>query len=1016
MMCQALAAMRFDFLLAIYVWTLDSPKLFKMVNDLMHHPLRDQGAGGISAELRHCLPFIKYLDTALDQLPDKYHFAGQVNRGVKWAYPAPKPPTADPPREGEHNPEGYFFQGREFYFYEFKSAATNFDTMYMNSFCGTRGPRTIFTIQASNCYLVKPFSHFPEESEVLFRPLTRFCVVSSRRSLRPEHLLEDANSTDPPLGGIPDQINLVQILDNDDDDSDLEDVEPEPEPDAEAFPPKLAALNFEPVRGEVVKQVLGRGPKWEELCARVHSSSDRDAETGRHLIVESITEITNDALNKRFLLKRKEMARVGGASGGAGLGMSFDGAETLFKFHGTSSDSAEKIYKWGFAIPKNFTTDQEVLIVKPGRAPERATVEGRRSASMYRVKKRGSGDVITLSSNLLWYRANAPDPAGDEFEGYDEGHTGSDPDAEGKNLLLLGGAVYFATESSKSGAYTADTLILCELAMGRVMRVTESHHSMDYYELHEREGFDSMFIPKGAMHEDSDSDDGEEHGLKYDEFAIFHPHQAIPRFEIKFRTPQVDTAIEVAARANEHGSDKPQIGVGSTVYKGGKKGKVTYVNQGEHRGRDVSGFLDVEWAGGWGGLGGGVEEYINPSELSLPTFATELQGGQLATTRAVLASKDSSADQVEQAAALLAQLCWEDQAGKRCLNSSATWDCVSAAIRNSASETTLWQLFRLLANYTYKVTGFEKAEEMCRHASWALTLESEFLWQKASFTLCNISAGISLKDGPLPTALQDEIIGRLSGVLKKAKTAMSRLCAIIALRNFMNRRIPGLPWATVAQTMEESAWRLKDWLIAVLGLSRNAMIEGEGSRLQRAASVERGHFPQKLRDLYCGNLDPTNAWNNDKEARDLVYLNLKYFGTPGHDVERMAEAAAQHLQHLAGLRLSGHELVAYLFYIPYAFSQMPDSSTLCAEICQRSGPSIEALCRQLNKDGPTASPSRMYVCGCFGDFVEKAGQSRFMGFSMYQTVVKWKPLREQGTKQLGTRGQEKGFAGEGSAA
>lgn len=997
--------MRFDFLLAIYIWTIDSPKLFKLVNEMMHHPLRDQGPGGISKSLRHCLPFIKYLDTALEHLPDKYHFAGQVNRGVKWAYPAPKPPTTEPPREGEHNPEGYFFPGREFYFYEFKSAATNFDTMYMESFCGTRGPRTIFTIQACQCYLVKPFSHFPEEAEVLFRPLARFCVAASRRSLKPEHLLEDPNSTAAPLGGIPDQINLVQVTDDDDDDDDFGEMEPETD-DHEAMPPKFTALNFTPVRGEVVKQVLGPGSQWEELCARVHSSSDRDGETGRHLIIESITEITNDALNKRFLQRRKEMARVGAPAGGAGLGMSFEGAETVFKFHGTSSDSAETIYESGFAIPKNFNTDQEVLIVSPDHAPELATVQGRRSASMYRVKKRGSGDELTLPSSLLWYRADAPDPAGDDFEGYEEGHTAADPDG-GESLLLLGGAVYFATESSKSGAYTENTLILCELAMGKVMRVTESHHNMDYYELHERQGYDSMFIPAGSMHEDSDSDDGEEHGLKYDEFAIYHPHQAIPRFEIKFRTPKVDSAIEVAERASKHGSGTPQMIVGSTVYKGKKKGKVTYINAGEHAGQDVSGFLDVDWGGG------NIEEYIDPSQLSLPTFRTELQGGKLATVTGVLANPNSSADEVEEAAALLAQLCWEDQAGKQRLNSILSWDSVSRAIQNSASETTLWQLFRLVANYTYQARDFDKALEICTQASWALTLESEFLWQKAAFALCNISAGISLTDGPLPIALQDEIIERLSRTLSKAKTPMSRLCAIIALRNFMSRNIPGLPWAIIAQTMEESAWRLKDWLAAVLGLARNVLSKDAG--LQRASSANRGHFPARLHDLYCGKLDPTNAWNHDKDTRDLVYLCLRYFETPEHEVQRMANATAQHLQDLQVLRLSGHELVSYVFYIPYALERI-GGRPFCAEICRLASPSIEALCNQLNKDGPTATPSQMFVCGCFGDLVEKGGGRRYIRDSMYKTIVSWKPLRKQGEAKLGRRKQEKGYASEGAAA
>ena len=43
---------------------------------------------------------------------------------------------------GDHDPETYFYKGREFYSYDFKSSSTNFDVMYEDDFCGTSGVST----------------------------------------------------------------------------------------------------------------------------------------------------------------------------------------------------------------------------------------------------------------------------------------------------------------------------------------------------------------------------------------------------------------------------------------------------------------------------------------------------------------------------------------------------------------------------------------------------------------------------------------------------------------------------------------------------------------------------------------------------------------------------------------------------------------------------------------------------------------------------------------------------------
>ena len=99
---------------------------------------RGKGAGGMSDNLRACMPFIKYLDTALDQLPEQFNFTGRCLRGIKWVFPS----------EEDHDPEEYFKQGKRITFYEFKSSSRKMELMYEPHFCGKEGSRTIFDIQA----------------------------------------------------------------------------------------------------------------------------------------------------------------------------------------------------------------------------------------------------------------------------------------------------------------------------------------------------------------------------------------------------------------------------------------------------------------------------------------------------------------------------------------------------------------------------------------------------------------------------------------------------------------------------------------------------------------------------------------------------------------------------------------------------------------------------------------------------------------------------------------------------
>jgi hypothetical protein len=86
--------------------------VYKVLNGAMFSSDRRDGPDGISADLASCLPFIKFLETACKSLPPQFIFKGKCMRGVKWVFPSPD----------NHDPENYFTEGRDLYFYELKSS------------------------------------------------------------------------------------------------------------------------------------------------------------------------------------------------------------------------------------------------------------------------------------------------------------------------------------------------------------------------------------------------------------------------------------------------------------------------------------------------------------------------------------------------------------------------------------------------------------------------------------------------------------------------------------------------------------------------------------------------------------------------------------------------------------------------------------------------------------------------------------------------------------------------------
>ena len=164
-----------DFAVAIYMYTLEDPPVYRTINKEMFNPSRRQpGRAGTSPELLACMPYIKFLDAALDALPAAYQFQGEVHRGVKWVYPSPE----------RHDPRAHFTTGSKVMWYEFKSTSSEVAVMTRPHFCSVEaGPRTIFTIDACRAYSIKRFSFFQgadSEFEVLFRPLSQFRVVDAR--------------------------------------------------------------------------------------------------------------------------------------------------------------------------------------------------------------------------------------------------------------------------------------------------------------------------------------------------------------------------------------------------------------------------------------------------------------------------------------------------------------------------------------------------------------------------------------------------------------------------------------------------------------------------------------------------------------------------------------------------------------------------------------------------------------------------------------------------------------------
>eukprot|EP00298_Acanthocystis_sp_HF-20_P017737 c21816_g1_i3.p1 GENE.c21816_g1_i3~~c21816_g1_i3.p1 ORF type:complete len:776 (+),score=152.05 c21816_g1_i3:307-2634(+) len=104
-----------------------------------------------------------------------------------------------------------------------------------------------------------------------------------------------------------------------------------------------------------------------------------------------------------------------------------------------------------------------------------------------------------------------------------------------KSNNLFGKGIYFATDSSKSAQliYTKGSykLLLCKVALGSTFTINNLVEKDQYYNWEKKNldeiGKDSIFGIRNGV-------------VMYDEYVVYHPHQALPMYEISFKEVKLD--------------------------------------------------------------------------------------------------------------------------------------------------------------------------------------------------------------------------------------------------------------------------------------------------------------------------------------------------------------------------------------------------------------------------------------------------------------------------------------------
>ena len=116
---------------------------------------------------------------------------------------------------------------------------------------------------------------------------------------------------------------------------------------------------------------------------------------------------------------------------------------------------------------------------------------------------------------------------------------------------MFGQGIYFATDSSKSAQeiYTKGTgkLLLCDVLLGNPKTVLSRDPSLTLEKIR-GEGFDSVFAPRDSQ---------ATRGVLNDEFVIYDPDQALPRYIIHYKTGQ-DPMKELSSSSGGSDSDDDQ--------------------------------------------------------------------------------------------------------------------------------------------------------------------------------------------------------------------------------------------------------------------------------------------------------------------------------------------------------------------------------------------------------------------------------------------------------------------------
>lgn len=102
-----------------------------------------------------------------------------------------------------------------------------------------------------------------------------------------------------------------------------------------------------------------------------------------------------------------------------------------------------------------------------------------------------------------------------------------DPEKHSKTGMF-GKGIYFSTNSSKSGQYVytkgTNKLLICEVLLGnsKVVQTSDNNLSLDTIR---HEGYDSVYAPRDTKRLG---------GVMHDEFVIFDPDQALPRYIVYY--------------------------------------------------------------------------------------------------------------------------------------------------------------------------------------------------------------------------------------------------------------------------------------------------------------------------------------------------------------------------------------------------------------------------------------------------------------------------------------------------